>query len=139
GPPGGRAGAGEDGDLPGGTGADRRGTAPRRGEPGPFPDGGTRPGSTVSVAFGLSALLLSATPAPAIETLADQLRDAVVAARPEPPVAVAGQGASAALSGAGGKVVAARLRRGRGPAVVLAARPGSARRAPGQRGRTPRD
>ena len=90
----------------------------------------------MSVALGLSALLLTTTPAPAIETLADQLRDTLVAARPEPPVAVAVQGASAALSESVGTVLAARLSGAGVPAFVLAAGPDAAARARGQGART---
>ena len=90
----------------------------------------------MSAALGLAALLLSATPAPAIESLADQLREAVVAARPEPPVAVAVQGTSAALADAVGTVLAARLSGAGVPALVLAAGPDAAARARGQGART---
>jgi len=90
----------------------------------------------VSAALGLSALLLAATPAPAIEALADQLRDALVAARPEPPVAVAVQGTSAALSESVGTVLAARLSGAGVPAFVLAPGPDAAARARGQGART---
>jgi hypothetical protein len=93
----------------------------------------------VSGAVALAVALLAAAPgapAPAIETLADQLRDALVAARPEAPVAVAVQGPSAALSESVGAVLAARLGEGGLPALVLAGGPDAPARARGQGARS---
>jgi hypothetical protein len=90
----------------------------------------------VSTGLALSAVLLAAAPAPAIEVLADQLRDALVAARPEPPVAVAVQGPSAALSESVGAVLAARLSGAGLSALLLPPGPDAAARARGQGART---
>ncbi|MGZ6135334.1 MAG: VCBS repeat-containing protein, partial [Myxococcaceae bacterium] len=68
----------------------------------------------------LGALLAAASPPPAaLEGLADQLRAQAVAARPEPPVAVAVQSSSPALAEALGAVLAARLAESGLPALVL--------------------
>ncbi|MGZ6078385.1 MAG: hypothetical protein ACXWK6_11315 [Myxococcaceae bacterium] len=69
----------------------------------------------------LGALLAAASPPPAaLEGLADQLRAQAVAARPEPPVAVAVQSSSPALAEALGALLAARLAESGLPALVLA-------------------
>jgi len=90
----------------------------------------------VSAAAALALVLLSAVPAPAVEALADQLRDAVLAARPEAPVAVAVQGPSAALSESVGAVLAARLTEAGLPALLVAGGPEAPARARGQGGRS---
>ena len=73
-------------------------------------------------ALALWAALLAAAPAPpALESLADQLRADVVAARPEAPVAVAVQAPSPALAEAAAALLAARLGESGLPALVVAA------------------
>ena len=91
----------------------------------------------MSPAVALAGILLAAAPGtPAMEMLADRLRDALVAARPEPPVAVAVQGPSAALSESVGAVLAARLNGAGLPAFVLPGGPEPADRARGQGARS---
>lgn len=88
----------------------------------------------MSVGLALCSALLAAAPppsAPALEMLADRLRGDVVAARPEPPVAVAVQAPSAALEEAAATLLAARLGESGLPALVVAAGDDAAARARG--------
>ncbi len=83
-------------------------------------------------ALALWAALLVAAPAPpALESLADQLRADVVAARPEAPVAVAVQAPSAALAEAAAALLAARLGESGLPALVVGAGEDAAARSRG--------
>ncbi|HZJ54631.1 MAG TPA: hypothetical protein VFD38_10875, partial [Myxococcaceae bacterium] len=80
--------------------------------------------------LALCAALLAAAPAPAaLEALSGQLRAQVVAAHPEPPVAVAVEAPSAALAETTAALVATRLGESGLPAVVIGAGEEAAARA----------
>ncbi|RPH71315.1 MAG: hypothetical protein EHM78_07895 [Myxococcaceae bacterium] len=78
----------------------------------------------------LVAALLAAAPGPsALEALSEQLRAQVVAAHPEPPVAVAVEASSAALAETTAALVATRLGESGLPAVVIGSGEDAAARA----------
>ena len=80
--------------------------------------------------LALCATLLAAAPAPsALEALSEQLRAQVVAAHPEPPVAVAVEASSAALAETTAALVATRLGESGLPAVVIGSGEEAAARA----------
>src|SRR4029453_19023493 len=125
-----RARAGPGGELPRGNRAHGRGSEAGGGNLGSLPPGGTCSGPAVSMGLALSATLLAAAPAPsALEALSEQLRAQVVAAHPEPPVAVAVEASSSALAETTAALVATRLGESGLPAVVIGSGEEAAARA----------
>ncbi|HVP62268.1 MAG TPA: hypothetical protein VMT11_17050 [Myxococcaceae bacterium] len=91
---------------------------------------------SAGIALAVALLAAPGASAPAVEALADQLREVLVAARPEAPVAVAVQGTSSALCESVGAVLAARLTGAGLPALVLPGGPDAPARARGQGARS---